>query len=99
MKKAMLFIVAVMLGGSLTVPALAAQARYAVHDCPQCGGNARSYTTRTYAHDEVFSCAHGKNGNDYYAVYEVKDITYCENCPYHNEVERKEHVFKSCGGR
>lgn len=67
--------------------------------CGMCAvGSVYVKTTRTYAHDESFPCEHGKEGSDYYKVYEVVTKEKCDSCSYSRESHCEDHVFSYCGG-
>lgn len=82
---------------SLAMPAFAAETRAVVRQYPNCTtGTAYQHTTRVYQHDETFSCSHGGNGKDTYAVYEVKITESCDSCSYRYSYSYEDHVLKYC---
>lgn len=81
----------------LAVPALAAEVRTVVRQCPNCtSGTVSQHTTRVYQHDETFPCSHGGSGKDTYAVYEVKITESCDSCSYRYNNSYEDHVLKYC---
>lgn len=75
------------------------QPRVAVVQCPKCSGTIQKVvatSTRTYEHEEAFSCTHGKK-YDIYKVYSIKKYAKCYDCGYLLKLsETDEHVYSRC---
>lgn len=100
-KRCLMLMLVVLVLLSLAAPAFAAEVEPygVVRHCPQCAyGTVSRYESRSYAHDEYFSCIHGKDGFDVYAVYEVTIRESCDTCNYFSERTYDEHVFLYCEG-
>lgn len=69
--------------------------------CNICYGVLKSSTTRTYEHDERFTCTHYLNstGKDTYKVYEVRTTTKCTACGHVSTSSYEDHVLISCTGK
>lgn len=68
-----------------------------VVQCTECAtGTVYKTTTRTYQHNEKFTCSHGGTGKDTYAVYKVTVIEDCNSCSYSTTYSYEDHVLTYC---
>ena len=101
LKRCLMRMLVVLMLLSLAAPAFAVEVEPygVVRPCSKCPtGTVSTYESRRYAHDESFPCEHGKDGFDFYAVYEVTIRESCDTCDYSSERTYEEHVFKYCRG-